>query len=190
MSPEWQSWVEHHAAVFALSTEVDARMLAEWCGLFEKAGWTPAELREATDWVALHCPPRFRADHLIVLQERVRRRRIDRGPPQPEGETLGTCTLCRGAGLVPVPNPIQLARDLWGTQAVACGCALGRWFAEHGNHLPLALYEREVPNWRTLVSEHEALQRRHGRALETARSIDAALGAIEKRRRGYEPQSN
>jgi len=77
----WVAWSQRHAAIFGLTTDTDARMFQEWCALFTKAGFTPEELQEATEWLALHAPIgslRSRADHLMMLRERVRGRRGER----------------------------------------------------------------------------------------------------------------
>lgn len=181
MQAEWQAWIDRHAAIFALTTEQDARMLMEWCGLFAAAGWTPAELTEATDWIALHSPPRFRSEHLAALQERVRGRRQGRPPADEAPDEMGRCTLCHGAGLVSVPSPKALALDRWGTMAVACHCALGLWFSSHGGHLALNVYEVSFPDWRERVRQHTELLTRRTRTSAATKAVDDALGEIERR---------
>lgn len=180
---DYEDWARHHALVFSLTTAEDAKMLLAWGDLFAASNFSPDELTQATDWLAMNSPPRFRTEHLKALQDRVRqsRQRTIINPPE---DDRGSCTLCFGAGLIPVPNPKSLDTGNWTTQAVACGCALGHWFAQHGNHRTLSDYERQCPQWRTDVKQHEAFHKSHVRAHSATKAVDDALGAILARNRG------
>jgi len=78
----WDKWIKRHALIFGFHTDRDMQMLLEWNLLFARAGFTPEELQEATEWLALNAHPRFPADHLALLSQRVRVRRGERDQVQ------------------------------------------------------------------------------------------------------------
>jgi hypothetical protein len=153
-------------------------------------------LNKATDWLALNAHLRFRSDHLAALQQRMRQRRRE-GTYQPQPEEIddrGKCVLCLGTGRVIVPNPKALHKGEWGTCAVLCNCALGRWWEAQQrcwleqrkkDNIPrqrnLNDYEREVPDWKERLREHDDLLKQHVRASGYTREIDLALGEIKRR---------
>ncbi len=47
-------------------------MIAAWCVLFHRQGYTPSELFAATAWVAANDPPRWKTEHLAALVGRLR----------------------------------------------------------------------------------------------------------------------
>lgn len=78
----------------------------------------------------------------------------------------GECTLCHNVGMVSVPSLRALHLGAWGTQAVLCRCALGRWvsnrqggYGYNGEPRPSLLtiddYERQCPDWRRLLLLHD-----------------------------------
>lgn len=180
---EWDGWAARHGQLFALTTDADARMLAEWAGLFARAGYAPAELTEATEWLATNAPPRFRTEHLPALLERLRDQRQRRPPPAED--RWGTCADCHGSGLVSVPNPKAVALGRWGTLAVACGCPAGRRFREGRRaFLTLADYQAARPGWRDELAAHQALLRAEAEAGPPgplAAAFDAATAKLRRR---------
>jgi hypothetical protein len=150
-------------------------MIAEWAIDFRRWGYTPAELDEATSWLATHQPPRYRSEHLPGLIERVRSRREKQSQAPPE-DARGECALCGGCGRVIVPRPgCDPCGGRWYTQAVLCRCPLGRWYGDRlaaRCQLTLDAYEREVPHWRGLAEEHDRYLRSLAAHDATARRLD------------------
>lgn len=178
----WPEWVSHHRRLFALHPESTA-MLAEWAGLFELAGWTPSELRAASDWLAMHAPPKKPSEHLQALQDCVRGKRFEAVRRLEQDDPRGTCRDCGGSGRVIVPHlRCAVAQPVsWYTLAVACSCALGDWYLRHGGYLSLGDYERVVPDWRERIAEHERWQEEQRRVSANTRVFDGVLGRIKAR---------
>lgn len=94
------------------------------------------------------------------------------------GDDCGTCSTCFGAGMVSVPSLKALALGSWGTQAVLCHCALGRWMGtRQGGDGPdrtprsrlmtLEEYSVRNSNWKDMLREHDA---------ECVREMEAKFG--------------
>src|SRR5262245_57478261 len=177
MSADWYDvWAERHATVFRLNAGTDVSMFNAWRELFLAAGYTPEELHAATAWLATHAPPRFPADHLKALVERINAARAVDYAPGPE-EERGTCATCNGSGFVVVPHPAGIRRGEWDpvragcrptyyTGSVLCRCGLGRWIgSRQGPHnseskprpalLTLDRYEQLNPHWREHMAEKQ-----------------------------------
>ncbi len=197
MSDAYTTWAERHAAAFGLRSDPDAESLLTWVDLFRRSGITPAELNAATDWLALHDPPKWASEHLAALRDtidRQRRQRLDRTPDA--APDLGECVLCRGGGMVSVPSLKAMQLGQWGTQAVLCRCPLGKWTgdrqggtAANGERRPRLLtlddYELLCPNWRTLAADHDDELRRATKPQrgKHAGELDQALEALARRLR-------
>lgn len=118
---------------------------------------------------------------------------------------FGDCALCRGNGMVVVPSLRAMQLGQWGTQAVLCRCALGRWVGArqtgddiHGQRRPMMMtldaYESQCGNWRELFAAHDAecehdLRRKYGRGTpgfdpDSAKKLDQVMDAIIDRMRG------
>jgi hypothetical protein len=188
---EWQAWAARHKTIFALTTDGDAAMLLEWCDLFARQGFAPAELHAATEALAV-APPRFRADHLAGLQAAVRdSRRILAAKPPPD---RGTCETCGGAGLAEVPLSGLAMRFKRGGETVVgtypdgtlgvvlCHCPLGRWLKGNG-HAALGWedFEAQKPDWKEELAEIKALRKARLRASGRAADLDRALGEVLRR---------
>ena len=161
---EFKAWCKQHAALFGA---VEAVSFLAWRRVFEAAGYTAAELAEASDWLALNRLPRWPNEHLAGITVRIKDRRAveyRREVQVSDDGELGTCTLCGGSGRVIVPHrlgvrnaswvAIRLTRGLAShyTEAVLCRCALGRWvgsriFSEEQRPSTLADYEKINPHW-------------------------------------------
>jgi hypothetical protein len=199
----WTDWISYHSTIFALNTESDLNMLTEWARLFQMAGWTPTELKQASEWLALHEPPAYRSQHLVALQKRLPYARQQKGAPPAamDGEDCGRCVVCLGTGFVTVPNH-KYANEPRGsihhgkfyTCVVTCHCSRGRWREQHcsrdGGILSLAEYEARWPWWREEMAQHEALLKQRTRSLAHAKAVDEALGAIKARRRAANANLN
>lgn len=71
-STTYDEWSERHATIFSLTGETNAAMFVSWEPIFQSAGYTFAELDDATYFMASQAAPRFSADHLPAIQSRVR----------------------------------------------------------------------------------------------------------------------
>ena len=175
MSDRYNEWGARHASLFGLRSEQDAASVSEWVDLFRKSGITVEELNRASDWLALHQPPKWASEHLGALKSTVELLR-QQAQSASEPPDRGQCTLCRGGGMVSVPHPrfmLGLVQPdhprkstVFTTAAVLCRCPLGRWTDGHrgdkrsdGQERPrmmtLDAYEAVYPNWRAVVEQHE-----------------------------------
>lgn len=182
MQKSWDDWAEHHAVLFGLRSDDDTAMLVEWSNLFRVAGWLPEQAWSATDWLALNNPPRYRSDHLALLVQRMKQQRQQHSAAPPdEDERFGHCMECRGCGRVSVPNPKAVAQGGWSTMAVACSCALGRWYQDSSGIMGLTAYQFAYPNWRQQLAQHEEWLKRSVRVTAFTKEVDKLLGAIKAR---------
>jgi len=209
--PSWGDWALRHRALFGLNTPEEIDMITEWAALFALEGLMPDELLQASEWLLL-APgaPRFRTEQPAALVARVRhnRKQLERSPPPPADDPHGTCSLCDSTGLVTVPcRRLDRHTGEWrmpgppgwfGTMAVTCTCALGRWKRErtrlklmiagtviYEDRRPMGLDEYEVltPDWRQELARHAEWQRRQVRVTARSQALDEALGEIRKRQR-------
>jgi hypothetical protein len=160
MREEWDAWMQRHRTIFGLWSDTQVRSVVEWAEALREAGYMPAELIEASAWLASHEPPRALWDHLPALVERLKAQRQAYSDP-PE-DPRGECALCGGTGRVIVPHPDSDPCGRWTTMAVLCRCALGRWYGERltsRNPLTLDAYEARLPDWRRRVERHEQFLR-------------------------------
>lgn len=183
-------WGKFHGVLFGLVTDSDAKMLAEWAALFAAEGYAPDELQAASRWLALNDPPRFRTDHLLRLQDRLRQLRRQACAPPPVEDTRGTCTTCRGVGRVIVPLLLGIPTAGGSlvpddgqrrTAAVTCSCGLGRWFSQQGCEpamMTLDQYQAIVPDWRTREVSQRSVAHERRRVAEKTRSLDQTMGAV------------
>jgi len=191
----WNDWITKHARIFGMQSENEMAMLAEWANLFTTSGYTPEEMAEASQWVALNCEVRFRADLLPRLLSRAKDaalratapRRIDPGP-QP---TAASCSTCGGRGKVQVPDYQKMAHPIyahryWYDLAVACRCPLGEWHCKATSGTVFALrsladYEAEHPHWREDAAQNRREEEAYQRALDAAKGTDSQFGQLVQR---------
>lgn len=129
---EWDDWAAKHAMIFGLTSPGDAAMFGAWREVFARAGYTSEELNEATDYIAVNNPPRYRNEHLGAINRRVtERRRVMRlhNQEQAEREGIEAHGLCDGTGRVLVPH-LSCVIDgewlyPWYTVCVLCSCHKG-----------------------------------------------------------------
>jgi hypothetical protein len=177
---EWKAWAQDHVRLFGLKALPGAaETLMEWADLFARLGYSAAEMREASEFVALD-PPRYYAEQLGALQERVRGQRARDVEARRVGADRGTCELCGNTGRVVVPGeglPTKiegLCLPPLSTTAVLCRCYVGLAFAQRNKagQLTLAVYERHYPGWRAGMVEISDLQMQRVRANEAAGDLD------------------
>ena len=189
----WDVWMQRHATIFGLTSDQDAGMLVEWARLFDSVGFSPEEMAQATDWLALNAPPKYRTEHLAALQSRVRTARAEQQKrDQPEQPAKG-CRLCDESGRVIVPSRVALRQgQVGGTEAVFCGCRLGMWFREQardylrerqrpGEPTTLVAYEQDVPDWPEVFERWKKIGEAERVAQGRAGNLDRLLGEIAMR---------
>jgi hypothetical protein len=165
---DWEKWVAHHSTLFDLRGVSDMDLIALWQELL--AGYTLAEMIEASNWLALNESAAYRTRHADLLGQRIRSVRADsfrrrRALQDAECEAI-CCEICRDDGLVTVPHLRAVVDGEWQrpfyTMAVGCVCQRGRraldrmWSAaQQGDKtwrmLALEVYEASVAGWRTLI---------------------------------------
>lgn len=186
MAEEWFNvWCLRHANVFGIANANGLAMIASWEDLFAAAGYSAADLNDATDWLATHAPPKFLNEHLGAITNRIRdRKAVDGRRESLEVHDRGSCTTCGGTGHVTVPHPGGVVDGEWVPQrfarggatyytvAVYCRCALGRWFeGRHDNDEKtwnLDRYEPRNPRWRV-----------HMESRRSERNARASLGPVD-----------
>ncbi len=180
MIEEWKAWAQHHIRLFGLQAIKGATdTLMEWADLFARLEYTPAEMREASEFIALD-PPRYYTEQLGALQARVRDQRIRAIAHRNTTHwDRGTCEMCGNTGRVIVPGEgLPTPRDnimpAGAMLAVLCRCAIGESMKSTKGkpQLTLVAYEARYPNWRGLMLEIEGLTHQHARADEAARTLD------------------
>ncbi len=186
---DWfERWVKHHATVFGMDRAEDLATFLSWRKLFLRVGYTEAELREATDWLALNDPPTWRVEHLKAIQARIRSRRIElreQKPADGSGESYPDCHICHGAAWVIVPDLRAVSGGEWNgkhTCAVLCSCPYGhKESLRHKKFVPVRLssYERRNPGWADQVERHRVESAAVAKESEAAQAVTAAA---DKRR--------
>lgn len=174
---EWDSWVVPHASIFGFSGQHDSAMLESWRFVFETAGYSAAELANATQVIASgsllatktqSSIPRTRAENLDAIHRVVRQARRERAitnAAQQRGDDY-RCHVCGdGRGWVTVPHLRSLIDGQWVSPwyscAVVCLCGLGDKIQESWKDkkpMKLANYELRNPNWRQQVADRERQQ--------------------------------
>lgn len=172
MSKTWKEWVDYHAKMFAFD-ERSMIAAATWVGQFKARKFSPDELCEITDWLAMNDPPRWPDDHLTKIRERMDRiRAVEINRKEESDKSI--CTLCGNTGRIIVPHPDCCPNFQWDPIAhgypfryracVRCRC----WRGKSGNFDPRPVegvkqekmitiddYERFNPYWRDQVKERE-----------------------------------
>lgn len=190
------AWAEKHCTVFGMFDPKHVQMVASWQPLFDAAGYASADLDEATQWLALHAPPKFPNEHLDAIRRRLMETRAVKRRGGQEDADRGDCGLCGGAGRVIVPHRGGVENGQWKpqagsarphhyTEAVACHCSRGRfgnWTAPDRTGrakvvtmLTLAEYERINPLWRRQMAARDREFAELGRLTEMSPVIRAVL---------------
>lgn len=200
----FEAWVDLHCLRFGLATEADAKMLLSWGPAFAASGYTVAELAEATDWMTARSAPRFRADHLQMIQQRIAERRSAAAARllADIGESESVCTLCDSTGWVVVPHPVYIRLGEWVAPWPTCGvacdsCRLGQLRLEKmrdGSSKPsdtesqkrlrrtmtYSDYERFNPSWREQLAARAKARVLIGDATSRAQTLDKQLGELSR----------
>ena len=179
---EFDQWAGRHGAMFGFAHANDSAMFSLWFGLFADRGYSPAELRYATDSIAAKTEPlKWREHHLAEINKLIGDRRgayeAKRLRDFPE-DNYGPsrCSSCEGSGWVSVPSPRQIVDKRWepsgmhvhALAVVACNCPQGQkkldgWDAspsEFQKRIPRPMmqsyYEQQIcSHWRGLVRDYE-----------------------------------
>jgi len=179
-----------------MQSDADAQTLGVWIDLFIKEGFTPEQMKEASEWVALNTEIKYRSDLLPGLlskgKEIVARDAKPKQPdpgPQPEPDH---CPICKGTGKVKVPDFYKMSRPIYARRGyyydidVACRCQLGEWTRKSKKGTIFELrsldeYEAEHPHWRARVKEQEEKEKAYQQSLDAAKGADTAFGQIIKK---------
>ncbi len=139
----------------------DPETVLEMAWHFQRLGYTPDELHEATE-ALMASPPAWPDQHLPKLTAAlsgIRRANEAASAPPPADEAR--CDLCGGCGTAVVPHFAAIARHggKWHTHAAWCRCPLGLYLAGRDTHDPrligLREYEARHPDWREAQREHD-----------------------------------
>lgn len=183
---DWAAWMTYHADLFGLNARAeDLATVATWRDLFRDAGYYAAELRAASDALALaEERPRSREQHLHRLVALLRTARLEQARAQrtAEGEiSWPLCNLCGGSGLAIAPLLKHVAGGEWlpggQTCAVSCTCRAGQR-EQRDKLMTLRRYEERNPDWVAQVARRAGADRAHVRALEFAGAVDRKLGPL------------
>lgn len=192
--PTWDEWVRQHALLHCWDQRDDISRLYAWAELFERAGRTPEQLIQASEYlVTQQSPPQYRSDHLRLL--RMALVALQQAAPRDEQPTTG-CLKCNGTGRVIVPRPagsrqptLKCGIPYQGTFAVLCSCLLGDWYFRSQSDYkrrPMTLleYSKINPDWLAQVVAEEQLNRQQVQD----RNTDKVLAAIVQRSRLPPPE--
>ncbi len=192
----WPDWISKHAAIFGMSQEGQLLTLKEWARLFDRQGYTPREMIEASEWVAMNSEVRFREELLPKLRNRARDARLIASRPRladppPEDFNVPRCPGCKGEGLVKVPHYEKMMHHLyagryWYDQDVACTCSLGQWYRKSRagtifHLMSIDEYESRYPSWREDAEQHRQEEEAFQLAMHLARNDDSSFGALVQR---------
>lgn len=131
-------WAMKHCQTFGLLDEREVAMVLSWREpLCEIGGYTLTELFDATAQMAARTAPKFRSDHLRMIQERIMNVRLAIAAKESQErledasrEDRGVCAACFSSGFMFVPHPAAILNGVWirpwYEMAVLCRCALGR----------------------------------------------------------------
>lgn len=198
---EWASWSENYRRVFSLVSDQDFLIVESWRQIFQDNGFTLPELQAATTWIAGHCPPRYRTEHLPAIKDSIHKQRAERaGQEQTPFEYRCPHEFCDGSGWVIVPHWTCVNNGKWHypyyTLAVYCRCSRGEKIRQsHSSNSRLTRapgineYEKLNPDWfqqkqqrlRQVFREHDAQRlaasvERNGQPTE----YDLALARVRK----------
>lgn len=198
----FHDWVAIHCERFGLDRPAERAMVQSWQPAFAAAGFTLEDLMSATDYMTTRAAPRFRTDHLALIQQHVseRRRVIVREAEEfDRGFDAAECDLCRNCGWVIVPHPRYVVEGKWQapfpTCAVVCSCSRGRHYHEadqadyeakraKGRRQPsltLETYARKFPDWQAIQADGLAAKALIHGAVGKAAQLDQSLGEIRQR---------
>lgn len=184
-------WSIYHAKAFCLRTTHETEMTAAWAIAFEQAGFTVAELIDATNWMLTESAPRFREQHLDMIQKRIASQRSNAHRESVlsamRGEEQSRCIHCDNVGLVVVPHPAFYAEGRWSTPwptaAVTCLCMKGEKAKRDAEErktpmMTLAAYEISHPDWQAQMRERENTRAALHQARQHTRYVDGSLGSV------------
>lgn len=184
-------WSIYHAKAFGLRSQQDLEMVDVWTKAFERAGYTVAELIDATNWMLTESAPRFREQHLDMIQKRIASQRSSAHRESVlsamRGEEQSRCINCDNVGLVVVPHPAFYVDGRWSTPwptaAVTCLCMKGEKSKRDAEErkapmMTLAAYEVSHPDWQEQMRERENTRAALHQARQHTRYVDGSLGSV------------
>lgn len=185
----WEDWAEQHKQTFAWDRPELLQTLVRWARLFQGAGFAPREMADASEWVALHDPPRYPDGHLRSLLDRARAARAAHA--RPTAEDWAECPDCGSTGVVSVPSWNHVARR-WYTAGVACTCNAGVRHAEsmrgywaskgvQREVVTLDVFEASMPDWRERLKANSRQQAEELHAVNEAGGLAASVGRVVSR---------
>lgn len=87
----WVQWIDHFASLFGVTDDAGWQTLDAWAQTFERAGYTPEELTEATDFVLVNVEVKFWRNAAPHLGARVRAVREQQALRQQAEDAARTC---------------------------------------------------------------------------------------------------
>ena len=210
-APDWYcAWAKRHCSIFSLLGPEEIATVGAWFDVFVAAGYTEANLHEATTKLALQ-PEIFASEdvryrskmfsHLLAIRTCIQNRKAVAYRKAVENKDWGTCTLCGNTGLVVVPalrsivdgqwRPIRFAQGGTSsyTEAVACRCALGnhrrghmkaKFQGEERNLMTLEQYEARNPRWQVQMIQRQKELSELGALGPKHEKYDASLNKLAK----------
>ena len=184
-------WSKYHAKAFGMRTDHEAEMTATWAVAFERAGYSVAELFAATNWMLTESAPRFREQHLDMIQKRIASQRSNAHRESvlaaQRGDEQSRCIHCDNVGLVVVPHPAFYVDGRWSTPwptaAVTCLCMKGEKSKRDAEDrkapmMTLAAYEVSHHDWQEQMTERENTRAAMQEARQHTRYVDGSLGSV------------
>lgn len=175
----WDKWIIHHLTLFGKQRSADwIETVDSWRQVFAPAGYTADELTEASNWIAIHNPPTWPAEHLAALMSRLHTQRQDQVRKYTqEPEDRGTCVGCGNSGLVVVPHWKCMVGGVWVTtrgvyyeMMVLCHCYFGRrLMTQHPEWVTIMQYEMAYPMWKDAWKRRWAELNEYNKAMSAAR---------------------
>jgi hypothetical protein len=194
----FDQWAGYHCQLFGLTGEGQLAMVLSWESAFHLAGFTVADLAEASGHLAAFAAPKGQWEHLPAIQRRVNEQRLAAAESQRarlQDDDFGSCVWCGNSAFVVVPHLRFLSSGTprewmppFATQAVLCHCALARKVGlclaqraaadpKQAKNISLTLeqYEPLNPDWRKQLDAREAARREFNRAQRAAEGTRADL---------------
>lgn len=181
-SSEYADWSRQHAALFQLHGEGDVAMFGAWWPLLAKE--SANECEKASLWIAQNKGGVFRTQHLQLIMEFLRGRKIELLRQQNQidanADEKNRCPKCGGVGLVVVPHPKSITDLEWMppyyTLGVKCDCPRG--MAKQNQCMTLRSYEAINHRWPEMLCERENEIKDRLNARDAAAKADHRHGQI------------
>jgi hypothetical protein len=181
----YAEWGAHHARLYGLTLPQQLETVRSWLRVLEAGGYTPEELRAASEWLLTHDAPRFLGDTPAALVRRIRDARSQTILSSHAANAVCRCQDCAGGGLLSVPDLRTVREGKWltgHTCAVRCLCergVMGNFFRRDGVQvMSLQEYEQHNPQWQTQMAQR-AREDRELAAIDRPGPLDEAIQRIQ-----------